>query len=356
MNRIPVIAAAIAVFALLLAGYLALSSRIARLEEASTGLRDLPVSGGLDEFAALRYDGAGDLRLTLSRRLATLPHPSPFAEAAVPVESAAPARTEAARPPAPAVEVAKVVEEPPAATPPPKAAPAPPAAGTAPVVQAAPKPGWLAQLKDLVGFDEPSAAEIEAGIREALNTGADAAIAQLSAPGGFADDPEVAIPLPQKLEAVRTVLKGVGMAALMDDLRARLNRAAELGAPDAREPLRQAIADLPIDDPLRLHDRDDAATAYLRSRMRGRLEGQLRPLIYVRLNEVGAQAVYNQAIGIYNSLPFVPPIEGDLASYVASRSLDGIFLRLKAEERQIRTDPERRTTVALRAAFGGSVE
>jgi len=264
MNRIPLIAASIALIALLVAGFLAMTSRIARLEEA---LDDAPraQAGGSDptgEFSALGYDGSSALHLRLSRRLAA-------ANAHAPVTAA------------------------------------------------------------------PADSAIEAGKRAALSTRADAALARLGRPGGYARDPESAIPLPQRLEAVRLALQGVGMDALMDDLRLRLNRAAELAAADARAPMMQAIAALPLDDAaLAGHDGDSIAD-YFRSRMEGRLARDLRPLMAKRLSQVGAYGLYEEALGVYNSLPFSRPIEGDLTNYATLRGLDAIFHALSVEEQRI---------------------
>jgi hypothetical protein len=87
--------------------------------------------------------------------------------------------------------------------------------------------------------------------------------------------------------------------------------------------------------------------------MSTRLTREVRPLIARRLEEVGAYDLYQQALGMYSALPFVPPIDGDLTSYATSRSLDGIFHCLKVEEQELRANPTRQTTVALQA-FGAT--
>jgi hypothetical protein len=346
MNRIPTIAAAIALIALLLAAYLALSSRIARLEEAfGSSHAEAETGDPSADFVALGYDGTGALRLRMSTRLPARTA-SPVTHAAPPAISEPPAPDRAA----PAMEPAEPAPESSSAT---------GSSGTAelptPVVEA-PQPqerGWLSRmLASVVVGDEPTPEEIEAGIREALSAGTEAALVRLGRPGGYADDPQLAIALPQRLEAVRYVLRGVGLSTLMDDLRVRLNRAAELVAPDAREPFLRAIAELPFDDPVLIHGGDGAATSYLRSRMAGHLSHELRPLMARRLKEVGAYDLYRQALGMYAAVPFVPPIDGDIARYATSRSLDGIFYCLNVEEQELRSNPARHTTVALRAAFG----
>jgi hypothetical protein len=295
MNRIPLIAAAIAVIALVLAGYLALSSRIARLEEAA---QTLPARAAtpVDEFALLGYEGGGELRMRLSRRVGSAPEAAP-----------------------PAV--------------------APQAAASVPATHGG-----------------PSGAELQAALRALLVAGSDAALARLGRPGGYGDDPAVAIALPQRVEGMRVVLDEVGMGGMVDDLRVLVNRAAEMAMPDARAAVLAAIADLPLEDTSRLQPREDAASVFLRSRMTGRLNRELRPLVDRRLGELGAHALYAQALGIYRSMPFAPAIEGDLAGYVTARGVDGFFSTLRAEERQIRGGRGLPTTVALREGAARSAQ
>lgn len=51
-------------------------------------------------------------------------------------------------------------------------------------------------------------------------------------------------------------------------------------------------------------------------------------------------------------LPFVERPVFDLEAYVTDEALDGLFLRIAAEEERIRTDPLARTTELLKKYFG----
>jgi len=60
-------------------------------------------------------------------------------------------------------------------------------------------------------------------------------VAKLGAVDGINLDSLIHIPLPKCLNRVRDALEEVRMAGLLDDLELRLNRAAELATPRARE-------------------------------------------------------------------------------------------------------------------------
>jgi len=61
------------------------------------------------------------------------------------------------------------------------------------------------------------------------------------------------------------------------------------------------------------------------------------------------QALIEQA---ESRLPMLKGFSPDLNEYVTSGALDGLFLRLAEEERQIRQNPAARTTELLKKVFG----
>ena len=54
----------------------------------------------------------------------------------------------------------------------------------------------------------------------------------------------------------------------------------------------------------------------------------------------------------YNKIPFTEKVETDLAQYVTDRAIDGLFIRLAAEEKRIREDPVARVSDILKKVFG----
>lgn len=221
--------------------------------------------------------------------------------------------------------------------------------------------GWLDDARKLlegVGGDQGGVEalgddEITAGLKEALRIGTSRVVAQLGVVDGFNADPSVHIPLPESLETVRSTLAMVGMSGSMDDLELRLNRAAEAATPRAKALFLDSIREMTLEDVRRIYDGpDDAATRYFQARMSGPLAREMTPIVNDSLSEVGAIRSYEEAMGRYRAIPFVPDVKADLADYVVDRGLQGIFYYLAREEAAIRRDPLARTTELLRKVFG----
>jgi hypothetical protein len=195
--------------------------------------------------------------------------------------------------------------------------------------------------------------EIIAGLKEALKVGTGTVVDQLGARDGFNGDKEVHIPLPDKLQSVRKALAPFGMAGLLDDLEVRLNRAAEDATPKAKKVLWDAISDMSVEDAKKIYEGpDDAATKYFQGKMTKPLGNEWRPIVDKSLADVGAIKAYDEAIGEYSKLPFVPDVKSDLSDYVIELGLGGVFKYLAREEAEIRNNPVKRSTELLKKVFG----
>ncbi len=197
--------------------------------------------------------------------------------------------------------------------------------------------------------------EIGSGLREALTVGVRTVVSQVGATDGYNADPRIHVPLPKSLETVRKTLSRISMSDLVDDLELRLNRAAEKAAPEAREVFGQAIREMTFDDVQMIYKGpDDAATRFLERTMSDPLVQRMRPIVDASLSEVGAVRSYDNAIGQYRAIPFVPDAKADLTEHVLERALEGLFLYLAEEEAAIRQNPAKRTTELLQRVFGAS--
>jgi hypothetical protein len=221
--------------------------------------------------------------------------------------------------------------------------------------------GWFDEgrklLEGLSGSESASGAlsndEIAAGLKEALRVGTDRVVGQLGVIDGFNMDPSVHIPLPESLKTAQYTLGKVGMSALMDDLELRLNRAAEAATPKARKLFLDSIRDMTLEDVRRIYEGpDDAATRYFQARMSDPLADEMMPIVRDSLAKVGAIRAYDDAMGRYEAIPFVPDVKADLTRYVVDKGLEGIFHYLAREEAAIRRNPLERTTELLREVFG----
>lgn len=221
-----------------------------------------------------------------------------------------------------------------------------------------PSAGWLDKLKDQLGSRGEkerslSTAEVGGGLKDALRVGTETVIANLGKNNGFNLDPQIHIPLPGQLDQVRNILGKVGMGSMLTDLELRLNRAAEIAVPKARQLFLQAINDMTIEDVMTIYKGpDDSATQYFKSKMSVPLALEMKPVIDESLVDVGAVKAYDDLMKRYNSVPFAPKVEADLSDYVVQKGMDGIFFYLAKEEAAIRQNPAKRTTDLLKRVFG----
>jgi hypothetical protein len=195
--------------------------------------------------------------------------------------------------------------------------------------------------------------EIGAGLKEALRVGSETVVAQLGRQDGFNADPAIHIPLPQQLNTVQTWLGKVGMSGLLDDLEVKLNRAAEVATPKAKDLFIKAVSEMTFDDVMNIYKGpDDAATRYFQGKMSGPLAEEMSPIVSDSLAEVGAVKAYDKTMAEYKAIPFAPDAKADLTSYVVEKGMDGIFHYIAIEEASIRQNPVKRTTDLLQKVFG----
>jgi len=198
-----------------------------------------------------------------------------------------------------------------------------------------------------------SNADITAGLKEALTKGSTAVVGKLGQQNGFSNDPAIRIPLPKTLQSARNYASQIGLEKSFDDLELRLNRAAELATPKAKSLFVGAIKDMSVQDAKGiLNGPSDAATSYFRGKTGPSIKTAMRPLVDNALAQVGAVQSFNQLLQQYNAIPLAPKVEADLSGHVVDKGSDGIFLYLAQEEKEIRTNPVKRTTELLQRVFG----
>lgn len=199
--------------------------------------------------------------------------------------------------------------------------------------------------------------DIAAGLKEALRVGTQTVVGQVGTTDGFNRDRTIRIPLPSRLNTMRTNLQRFGMGNTLNDLEVRLNRAAEVAAPRAKEIFWQSIREMRLSDARAIFNGpQDAATQYFRGKMTPGLKNAMRPVIASSLSQVGAIQTYENVVARYRTIPGAASLAPDLKNVLADHTLDGalngIFHYLAKEEAAIRQNPAKRTTELLRAVFG----
>ena len=163
-------------------------------------------------------------------------------------------------------------------------------------------------------------------------------VGKLGTADGFNGNPEIHIPLPGSLQKAQSALRLVGASAMADDLELRLNRAAEVATPKAKEIFWQAIGDMTLEDVQGIYrGPKDAATRYLKNKMSPPLTQAMHPVVGESLAEAGAVKSYDALMGKYKTLPLVPDVKANLTDYVLEKALGAIFLYLGRERRRSAT-------------------
>jgi len=202
--------------------------------------------------------------------------------------------------------------------------------------------------------------QIDAGLKEALVVGAERAVERLGRSGGFLNDPRVRIPLPGVLGGVAETARRLGQRQYVDAFEQAVNRAAEQAIPKTLDIVRRTVRNMTLEDARGiLSGGDDAATRYLRDKAGNSLRRAIRPLVAQATDEAGATVAYKRLLAsTRDSLGGLGGLLGgqvnlDLDDYVTEKALDGLFLKLAAEEKAIRTNPVARSTELLQQVFGG---
>jgi hypothetical protein len=206
-----------------------------------------------------------------------------------------------------------------------------------------------------------SETQIDAGLREALAVAAERAVALLGAPGGFLDDQAVRIPLPGVLGTAASGLRAAGQGEYVDAFETTVNRAAERAVPQTLDIVRRTVGDMSLQDVQGiLNGGDDAATRYLKENAGDELRDAVLPIVREATDAAGATSAYKalqrQAGGVLGGFPLGGLVDTgslDLDAYVTDKTLDGLFLKLAAEEKRIRENPVARSTDLLKTVFGG---
>ena len=202
-------------------------------------------------------------------------------------------------------------------------------------------------------FDALSSQDAAGGLRAALSKGIGAAVTQLGAPGGFLNDPKVAIPLPPALQKADRALRMVGMGKDADDLKVTMNHAAEQAVAQAKPIFEQALRHMTLADAKGiLGGGDGSATAYFRRATSAALTGKFEPVVSAETAKLGLTTKYNEYAGKAAQLGLLSSQDANINDYVTAKALDGLFSRIAEEEHQIRANPMAQASSLIKKVFG----
>ena len=198
-----------------------------------------------------------------------------------------------------------------------------------------------------------SSTDVIAGLKQALEKGTHIAVTNLSADGGFLNNADVKVPIPNSLQAITSSLKMLGQGDLVDNFQTTLNRAAEQAAPEAAAIFSSSIQQMSIDDAVKiLNGADDAATEYFKQHNAEKLLEKFLPIVKQATDTSGVTSSYKLLITHSGSLGDMLALQStDLDTFVAQKAVDAMFIRIAEQEKLIRENPAARTTDLLKKVF-----
>jgi hypothetical protein len=203
------------------------------------------------------------------------------------------------------------------------------------------------------GVDSLTSSEINAGLKEALTRGADAAVAQLGQKDGFFGNEALKIPLPPTLQKAEKGMRLLGMGRQADELILSMNRAAEAAVPEAKTLLVDAVKDMTLEDAKGiLTGGKTSATDFFRRKTETRLTERFQPIVKATTDKVGLAQQYNRYAGMAAQFNLIDKSQSNVEQYVTQQALDRLYILIGEKEAAIRADPLQAGSDLLKKVFG----
>ena len=198
-----------------------------------------------------------------------------------------------------------------------------------------------------------SQADAAAGVKLAMERGANAAVDLLGRNDGFLGNPKVRIPLPGVLDDAAKLLKMTGQQKRVDELVTAMNRAAEAAVPEARSLLVSASKSMTVEDALAIvRGGETSVTDYFARKTREPLTAKFLPIVARETKKVSLADKYDAVAGKAVGFGLLKKEDANLNGYVTGKALDGLFLVIGEEEKKLRKDPLGTGSDLLKKVFG----
>ena len=194
--------------------------------------------------------------------------------------------------------------------------------------------------------------EVVKGIKEALIVGAKNSVLNASEKGGFNNNSLIKISFPKSTGKMKDILIKAGMRSQVDNLEFVLNEAAEEASFFAKEILVNAVKKMTVNNAIAiLNGSDHDATLYLKKQTSREIYVKFHPIVKESIEKVKLGKYWNILIERYNQIPLTKKVNTDLAEYVTIETIEGLFLLISQEEKNIRNNPHARVSDILQKVF-----
>lgn len=233
---------------------------------------------------------------------------------------------------------------------------------------------WMSSLGRNKGTGDPfTNTEAISAMKDALIVGITSSSKTLSATDGYFGNALLKIILPPEAATLISYIDKIpGGQTLVNDVVLRLNRSAEAAAKEVVPIFSDAITSMTVADGIEIVcGANDAATNYLREKTYDNLVNLYRPKVSKALSQplvlgISANTAWTELVTKYNQVaepvnmvatiarqtPPMPKIEVDLATYATQKALDGLFMKVAEEEKEIRANPLEYASAMIKKVFG----
>ena len=202
-------------------------------------------------------------------------------------------------------------------------------------------------------------AEVAEGLKEALSVGIGNVVNVVSATNGFYNNAQIKIHFPEEAIKVKEFCIDAGLKNQVIQFEEKLNRAAEDASKGAKEVFITSIKQMTITDAISiLKGNDHAATDYLKRTTSKQLYDKFYPVVTASTSKIMLAKYWTPLVTKYNAAMTITggqQVDTDLNAYVTNKALDGLFLMVAKEEKNIRIAPIARVTDILTKVFGSDL-
>lgn len=194
-----------------------------------------------------------------------------------------------------------------------------------------------------------------AGVKTALEKGADVAVEKLGVTNGFLNNDKVRIGLPGTVEKAMPLLRMMGQGKKLDELQVQMNHAAETAVAQAKPLLINAVKSMSVTDAKNiLTGGDTSVTDFFRSKTSVSLNKQFLPVVKKITDKNNLSSKYNALMGKANQSGLVSDKESTVEGYVTEQAINGLYTVIAEEEKAIRADPVGTGSAILGKVFGAA--
>jgi len=208
------------------------------------------------------------------------------------------------------------------------------------------------KAQEVINPSELKHGDVVKGLKEALIVGATNSSADASQKGGFYNNPLIRIPFPEDAEKMKTTLVKAGMQTQVNHFEKTLNEAAEDASNYAKDIFIDAVKNMSINDAMAiLKGNDNAATNYLKKQTSKELRVKFKPVVKNSIEKVHLTKYWGSLVNRYNAIPLTKEVNADLEDYITNEAIEGLFVLIAKEEKNIRNNPKARVSEILQKVF-----